>query len=48
MTVYKLIREAKLATFRSEINRAVRLVRRSDLDRLRKPRAIKKRAEETQ
>jgi excisionase family DNA binding protein len=47
MTVYKLIHEGKLATFQSEINRAVRLVRRSDLDRLRKPRAIKKGAEET-
>jgi len=41
MTVYKLIREGKLPTFQSEVNRAVRLVRRSDLDRLRKPRPVR-------
>lgn len=35
MTLYKLIREGKLPTYRSELNRTVRLVRRADLDRLR-------------
>ena len=35
MTLYKLIREGKLPAFQSELNRAVRLVRRADLDRLR-------------
>ncbi len=38
MTLYKLIREGKLPTYRSELNRAVRLVKRADLDRLRLPR----------
>ncbi len=37
MTLYKLIREGKLPTFQSELNRAARLVRRADLDRLRQP-----------
>ena len=37
MTLYKLIREEKLPTFRSELNRAVRLVRIEDLQRLRQP-----------
>ncbi len=46
MTVYKLIREGKLPTFRSEVNRAVRLVRRADLDRLRQPRPIKSQTKE--
>jgi excisionase family DNA binding protein len=34
MTLYKLIREGKLPTYRSELNRAVRLVRCGDLYRL--------------
>lgn len=37
MTLYKLIREGKLPTFQSELNRAVRLVRRAGLDQLRQP-----------
>ena len=37
MTLYKLIHEGKLATFQSELNRTVRLVRRADLDQLRQP-----------
>ena len=41
MTLYKLIRGDKLPTFRSELNRAVRLARRSDLDRLRQPQPLK-------
>ncbi len=38
MTLYKLIREGRLPTYKSELNRAVRLVKRADLDRLRQPR----------
>ncbi|MBI3971828.1 MAG: helix-turn-helix domain-containing protein [Chloroflexi bacterium] len=38
MTLHKLIREGKVPTYWSELNRAVRLVKRADLDRLRQPR----------
>lgn len=48
MTLYKLIREGKLPTFQSELNRAVRLVRRADLDELRQPRPVKSRPKEKQ
>jgi excisionase family DNA binding protein len=36
-TLYKLIRSGRLTTFSSQLNRAVRLVRRADLERLREP-----------
>ena len=46
-TLYKLIREDKLPVYQSDLNRTVRLVRRADLDRLRQPRTIRRRAEGT-
>jgi excisionase family DNA binding protein len=42
-TLYRLIHMGKLPTFRSEVNRRERRIRRVDLDRLRIPRP----AEET-
>ena len=36
-TIYKLIKDGTLPTFRSQVNQRDRLVRREDLDRLNVP-----------
>ena len=39
-TLYKLINAGTLTTFRSELNKRDRLVRRADLDRLKSPQPV--------
>ena len=37
--IWQLVKEGKLPTFRSELDRREKLIRRSDLDAIRQPRA---------
>ncbi|MDP9364858.1 MAG: helix-turn-helix domain-containing protein [Chloroflexota bacterium] len=39
-TMWRLVREGKLAAFQSEVDRREKLIRRSDLEGLRQPRPI--------
>jgi excisionase family DNA binding protein len=39
-TLYRLINSGTLLTFRSEVNKRDRLVRRADLDRLKSPQPV--------
>lgn len=39
-TLYRLINSGTLVTFRSEVNKRNRLIRRADLDRLKSPQPI--------
>jgi excisionase family DNA binding protein len=39
-TLYRLINSGTLLTFRTEVNRRDRLVRRADLDRLKSPQPV--------
>jgi excisionase family DNA binding protein len=39
-TLYKLINAGTLSTFRSEVNKRDRLIRRADLDRLKSPQPV--------
>ena len=40
ITVWRLVRDGKLQTFQSESNRRVKLVKRSDIENLMRPRPI--------
>ncbi len=38
--IWQLVKEGTLQTFRSDLDRREKLIRRADLDALRKPRAV--------
>ncbi len=38
--IWQLVKEGKLETFRSELDRREKLIRRSDLDALRRPQSV--------